>query len=204
MISFRVISLKGFAEEEDLSSLQKSFISEKSLFTSTGDDRATLIRHHMVTQSTYPHAVSPTQPQSFVVFKWIKKLKLVLGENQMWKMYTEICNYLEIDAYKATFETNLNKGKERSWMSPWKDLNLISYLLTCIFEHGWTLIKQWLITSWIIDEIAKEFWAKQLPVLIDKFSVQASVECEQNADSQLRVENYKQEYQRKVDDMINK
>lgn len=26
-------------------------------------------------------------------------------------MYAKICNFLDIDAYKETFETNLNKGE---------------------------------------------------------------------------------------------
>lgn len=69
-------------------------------------------------------------------------------------------------------------------------------------EH-WSNI-DWLIISFVADEVAKEFWAKQLPILIAKFSEQASTEFEQSEDCQLRVAKYKDEYQQKVDEMIHK
>lgn len=55
----------------------------------------------------------------------------------------------------------------------------------------------------IPDETAKTFWAGQLPILIAKFSAQASAECT-SEDCQLRVLSYRSEYTKKVEEMINK
>lgn len=54
------------------------------------------------------------------------------------------------------------------------------------------------------DEIAKSFWKKQLPILIVKFAAQA-LEMNKTDDSATqRVENYRQEYEEKVNLLMSK
>lgn len=54
------------------------------------------------------------------------------------------------------------------------------------------------------DETAKNFWAKQIPVLILKFAAQAS-ECEKTEEtSEQRAESYTLEYQEEVDVLMKK
>lgn len=52
------------------------------------------------------------------------------------------------------------------------------------------------------DETVKNFWAKQIPVLIQKFAAQALESEKTEIDSVQRVENYKIEYQANVDSLI--
>lgn len=56
------------------------------------------------------------------------------------------------------------------------------------------------------DEITKNFWAKQIPVLILKFAAQAqAAERNDKTDgSELRIEKYTKEYQEKVDLLMKK
>lgn len=57
------------------------------------------------------------------------------------------------------------------------------------------------------DEITKNFWAKQIPVLILKFAAQAAQASERNDKTdgaELRIEKYTNEYQEKVDLLMKK
>lgn len=54
------------------------------------------------------------------------------------------------------------------------------------------------------DETAKNFWAKQIPILIAKFAAQALESEKIDVDCNRRVESYKKEYQEKVDLLMNK
>lgn len=63
-----------------------------------------------------------------------------------------------------------------------------------------------------LDEIAKDFWARQIPILILKFAAQAlESETQQYGETvktdggfALRVERYKREYQENVDLLMEK
>lgn len=79
-------------------------------------------------------------------------------------MYAKISNFIDVETYKETFESNLNK-----------------------------------------DELAKDFWVKQFPKLIQKFGAEAEEsESEKSDESSNRVESYKTEYLRRVEEMTNR
>lgn len=62
-----------------------------------------------------------------------------------------------------------------------------------------------LLISAFLDEQAKSFWAKQLPVLIEKFADQASLSGDVQAEHvESRVSGYKKEYQEQVDTLMTK
>lgn len=62
-----------------------------------------------------------------------------------------------------------------------------------------------LLISAFLDEQAKNFWANQLPVLIEKFAVQASVSGDVHEDYvESRVSSYRREYQEQVDILMKK
>lgn len=53
------------------------------------------------------------------------------------------------------------------------------------------------------DEITKNFWAKQFPVLILKFAAQAS-DSDKTEDGSKRVDSYTNEYQENIDLLMKK
>lgn len=69
----------------------------------------------------------------------------------------------------------------------------------------WTSTASNKIYSWFSDEVAKNFWANQFPTLINKFSIQAKQQSDSNSENvEERVEKYKNEYNKKVTQLINK
>lgn len=52
------------------------------------------------------------------------------------------------------------------------------------------------------DEVAKQFWMKQIPVLILKFSPQAA--STSDTENVSRIEFFRKEYQDRADAMMNK
>lgn len=62
-----------------------------------------------------------------------------------------------------------------------------------------------LLISAFLDEQAKNFWASQLPVLIEKFADQAAVSGDvQKEHVESRVSSYRSEYQEQVDILMTK
>lgn len=54
------------------------------------------------------------------------------------------------------------------------------------------------------DELAKNFWLKQFPLLVEKFAVQAEQESEKTDDLQKKVEIYRVEYLDEIDRLMQK